>query len=350
MSASDLVRAAATRREHLTRWLGERPALITAGGPRPRNYPQNPYPYRASSHFLYLVGLALPGAALWLAGTDRRLLLPERDGLDALWHAQPESDQELAERTGLRVERLAQLEPLARGRRVAVPPLLAREDASTLGRALGRDPETLGHDELVDGPLLEALIALRLGHDEAAQHELRRAADASVEAHLCGMRATRAGELEHRVVAAMEAVFTREGFGTAYSSIVTTRGEVLHNHEHGGVMRDGDLLLADVGAETDTGYAADITRTWPVSGRFSPTQREIYLLVLEAQRAALAEVRPGTRYRDVHLAAARALCQGLRDIGILRGDPDQLLERGAHALFMPHGIGHLLGLDVHDME
>jgi Xaa-Pro aminopeptidase len=350
MSKSDLTRAAATRRALLGARLGGRPALIPAGSHRPRNYPHNPYPYRASSHFLYLVGLAWPGAVLRLDGDDQRLLLPARDPLDALWHGEPEQDEALAACTGLRVGQRQELAALVRGRGVALPPVLRREDALPLARALDRDVEQLGRDEEIDAPLLEALIALRLCHDEAALHELRRAAEVSVDAHLTGMRATRAGAREHSVVAAMESVFTATGFTTAYGSIVSTHGEVLHNEAHDHALRDGDLLLADVGAETDTGYAADVTRTWPVSGRFSATQREIYQLVLEAQAAALRALRPGARYRDVHLAAMSALCHGLRDVGILRGDPAGLLERGAHALFMPHGIGHLLGLDVHDME
>jgi Xaa-Pro aminopeptidase len=125
---------------------------------------------------------------------------------------------------------------------------------------------------------------------------------------------------------------------------------VLHNHRHDNVLAAGDLLLADVGGESDTGYAADITRTWPVSGRFSASQRTLYELVLAMQGAAIAAVRPGARYRDVHLVAARTLIDGLVQLGVLEGQVDALLEDGAHALFFPHGIGHLLGLDVHDME
>jgi Xaa-Pro aminopeptidase len=164
------------------------------------------------------------------------------------------------------------------------------------------------------------------------------------------MRETRAGKLESDITAAMEAVFRRAGFSTAYGSIVTVRGEILHNHEHSGHLRNGELLLADVGGETETGYAADITRTWPVSGEFSTSQRELYEVVLAAQRAAIAHARPGVRYRDVHLKAASVLTEGLVALGILRGNVAELVARGAHALFMPHGIGHLLGLDVHDME
>jgi Xaa-Pro aminopeptidase len=340
--------AARERRTALCGRLGGQPALIPAGRARPRNYPANHYPFRASSHFLYFAGLSLPDAALWLDGDDQRLLLPEADPLDVLWHGSADDAAELAARSGLRIGRLDELPALARGREVLLPPLALAEDRALFGRLLGRAPEALGSE--ADAALLEAIIALRLRHDGAALQELQRAATLSVEAHLAGMRATRPGLRESAVQAVMEAVFTREGCATAYPSIVTRRGEVLHERSHDGVLAAGDLLLADVGAESADGYAADITRTWPASGRFSPSQRALYLVVLEAQRAALALVKPGARFRDVHLAAARALSEGLVALGILRGRPDQLVERGVHALFMPHGVGHLLGLDVHDME
>lgn len=348
MQVREIASAARARRAALERRLSGRPALIPAGHAPARNYPQNPFPFRASSHFLYLVGLALEGALLWLDGDESRLLLPAADPLDALWHAQPLADATLTELTGLPVQRDADLAALVRGRAVATPPSLSNDHE--LARMLKRAPDRLGRDENIDGPLLEALVALRLSHDAAAEHELRRAGRISVEAHRVGMRETRPGRLESDVTAAMEAVFRRASFNTAYGSIVTVRGEILHNHEHSGQLRNGELLLADVGAETDTGYAADITRTWPVSGRFSASQRELYQVVLGAQKSAIAAARPGVRFRDVHLCAARALTDGLLALGILRGDCEELVARGAHALFMPHGIGHLLGLDVHDME
>jgi Xaa-Pro aminopeptidase len=131
---------------------------------------------------------------------------------------------------------------------------------------------------------------------------------------------------------------------------VTVHGEVLHDESHDRELLAGDLLLADVGSETPEGWAADVTRTWPVTGRFTEPQRAIYDVVLRAQSAAIAAVRPGVRYLDVHRVAGRTLLAGLIELGILRGDLDDLYARGAHALFFPHGIGHLLGLDVHDME
>jgi Xaa-Pro aminopeptidase len=136
----------------------------------------------------------------------------------------------------------------------------------------------------------------------------------------------------------------------AYNSIVTVHGEVLHNECYHNSIQPQDLLLADVGAETPNGWAADITRTWAVSGKFSATQRDIYEIVLKAHDDCIAKLRPGVEYQDIHLLAAQIIAEGLVDLGILKGKPQDLVAMDAHALFFPHGVGHLLGLDVHDME
>lgn len=136
----------------------------------------------------------------------------------------------------------------------------------------------------------------------------------------------------------------------SFTPILTQRGEILHTHDYDGVMEQGRLLLLDMGIETALGYASDITRTWPVSGKFSPQQRDIYNIVLQAQLAAIAAIRPGISYREVHLIAAHTIAEGLTALGLMKGDPQEAVAAGAHALFYPHGIGHALGLDVHDME
>jgi Xaa-Pro aminopeptidase len=348
VSSLALTTAARARRERLlARFAG--PALIPAGRSRPRNYPANTFPFRASSHFLYLLGEPLEGAALWLDGERTALLVSPPDRHAALWHGAEPSMGELSERLGLPVFTYAELSRLRGGREIATVPPIDEGDALALGQRLGRPREQLGQSER-DAPLLEALIALRLQHDDAALHELELAASVSVRAHVRGMQTTMPGRSERDVCAAMEHVFTEAGCTPAYGSIVTVHGEVLHNHRHDNPLAAGDLLLADVGAESPSGYASDITRTWPVSGRFSATQRTIYELVLAMQTRAIELVRPGASYRDVHLAAARTLLDGLVQLKVLNGDVDSLLEDGAYALFFPHGIGHLLGLDVHDME
>jgi Xaa-Pro aminopeptidase len=201
-----------------------------------------------------------------------------------------------------------------------------------------------------DASLAEALIALRLSHDDAAISQMRQSVAATATAHRAGMRATRQGIREAEVAAAMLGAMMTAGMRPSYEPIVTVHGEVLHAETYDNVIGPSDLILADVGAETPEGWAADVTRVWPASGRFSITQRALYQLVLQAQLAAIAMVRPNVRYRDIHETAARHMLAGLVDLGIFRGEVDGLFERGAHALFFPHGVGHLLGVDVHDME
>lgn len=348
--APDLLRrATSARRDRLAKLLGNRPALIAAGAPRPRNYAANLYPYRASSHFLYLFGRPLRGGLTVYDGAAFTLYLPEPEPEQALWEGPAPSFEAIAEATGCPVRPLSRLAASVRGRAVAT---LAAPDAATCleqSRLLNREIRP-GVVDVLDAPLAEAMIALRLNHDEAAVAELRRAAAATALAHRAGLATTRAGSTAAAVRAAMEAELVALGMSCAYPSIVTPHGEVLHSERYDHQLEAGDLLLADVGAETEGGWAGDVTRTWPVSGRFSATQRDFYQLVLEAQRRAIAAVGPGTRYRNVHVLACQTLAAGLVDLGILRGDPIALAADGVVALLFPHGIGHLIGLDVHDME
>ena len=155
----------------------------------------------------------------------------------------------------------------------------------------------------------------------------------------------------HTVLAHESHEFSRRDLSAAYGPIVTVHGEILHNDVYHHTLADGDLLLADVGAESSGGWAGDVTRTWPVNGTFSDTQRVMYEIVLAAQEAAIAKVAPGVRYRDVHLAAARALASGLVELGVLRGDPDELVADGVHVnTYLAAEEQDLIGLDVHDME
>ncbi len=322
------------RRTKLARLLGTRPALIAAGVPRPRNYAANLYPYRASSHFLYLFGLPLPGAMGVYDGAAFTLYVPDPHPDQALWEGAPPTQDQIAAATGCPVRPFARLAASLRGRAVATLPAPDAETCLEQSRMLGREIRA-GQVDVLDVPLAEAMIALRLQHDDAAIAELRLAADATAAAHRAGMAATRVGQRAWVVRAAMEAQLAARGMTTAYPSIVTPHGEILHSGRSDQQLAAGDLLLADVGAETQGGWAGDVTRTWPVSGRFSPTQRDFYLLVLEAQRQAIAAVRPGTRYLNVHRIAAQALAAGLVDLGILRGDPIALAEDGVVALLFP---------------
>jgi Xaa-Pro aminopeptidase len=338
------------RRSALAARLRGRPALIAAGGAQARNYAANTFPFRASSHFLYLFGLPeRDGFGLW-DGASWTLYLAPRSADDALWEGPRPSFDDLAGATACAVRPLEDLDgALARHAAVATLPAADLETCAVQSRLLSREVRR-GLFSDADEPLADAMIALRLRHDAGAQAELRLAAEATAAAHRAGMRATRAGARESTVRAAMEAEIIARDLTVAYASIVTTHGEVLHNEQHHRVLGHDDMILADVGAESPGGWAGDVTRTWPVSGRFSPAQRDLYQVVLAAQLRAIAAVRPGVGYRDIHILAGESLADGLVGVGLLRGDPAELYADGVIASFFPHGIGHLLGLDVHDME
>jgi len=341
--------ACAKRRTLLATRLGNRPALIASGAPRPRGTHRGLLPFRAGSHFLYIFGLHLPKAmGLW-TGERWEVFLPEPGPDAALWTGPEPGFTELAEILGVPVSPMTEIAKSLDQRSAATLP--APDVEACLEQSLLLDREIRpGKLAEVDEPLADALIALRLVHDAAAVAGLRRAAEASVAAHRAGLRATRAGVAESVVRAAIEAELVSRNMSTSYTSIVSVHGEVLHNEAHHHLLAGGDLLLVDAGGETAGGWACDISRTWPVGGRYSPSQRDVYDVVLLAQAAAMAAIRPGVRYLELHSIAAHTLAKGLVGLGILTGDPAELVADGVVALFFPHGIGHLIGLDVHDLD
>lgn len=325
------------------------PVVLWSGNSSSRNFPANRFPFRASSHFLYFVGLPLQAAAIRLEGGRLALFMDDPDPEDALWHGPSPSRAMIAEAIGAEAEfPLADLPARAIGAATipAQDDITRQQQSQVLKRELGSAQNLQG----IDRELAQAIVQVRLVQDKAALLELRRAALVTGQAHLAGMQATPTSSSEAEVRAAMESLIMAQGMTTAYNSIVTVHGEVLHNEQYHHVLKAGDLLLADVGAETALGWAADVTRTWPVSGKFSPTQRDLYDVVLAAHDACIERVAPGIEYREIHLLAAQVLTEGLIGLGILQGRAEDLVAIDAHALFFPHGIGHLLGLDVHDME
>jgi Xaa-Pro aminopeptidase len=336
------------RRRRLERLI-DFPAIIWSGGSSPRNFPANVFPFRASSHFLYFAGLPLSNVAIRLDAGKLELFMDDPQPSSALWHGEMPTRDEIAQKIGADVARpMAELEFWLEG----AATIAVQESATWTQQSqlLNRWVLPQSPPQGIDLELAKAIVSLRLTHDDAALGELRKAAAVTVAAHKAGMAATPKAKLEAEVRAAMEGVIIAHNMTTSYSSIVTVHGEVLHNEHYHHSLQPGDLLLADVGAETETGWAADVTRTWPVSGKFSSTQREIYDVVLAAHDACIAKIYPGVEYEDIHLLAATVIAEGLVDLGILQGNAQDLVEMDAHALFFPHGIGHLLGLDVHDME
>ena len=337
------------RRQKLARLI-DFPVILWSGSGLSRNFPANKYPFRASSHFLYFTGLPLENAAVRLESGNLELFWDEPPEAAALWHGNMPQRQEIASLIGAKGDYpLAAL--ASRATDAATIPVQDRNTYQQQEEILQRSLASSSKLEGRDLDLAKAIVTLRLCHDGVALKELRQAAAVGVAAHQAGREAlAQAAKTEGEVRAAMESIIIANNMTPAYNSIVTVRGEVLHNEEYLNSLQPGDLLLADVGAETPLGWASDITRTWPVSGKFSPTQRDIYNLVLAAHDACIEAVAPGVEYKEIHLLAATIIAQGLVDLGILKGNVDDLVAADAHALFFPHGVGHLLGLDVHDME
>jgi len=336
------------RRARLASSLG-RPMVIFAGQSRARAYATNSYPFRASSTYIYFGGPPVEGAC-WLiepgseGDAGSALFRPPATLDDAVWLGETYSDDALAASAGVRVSGVMGVDELKskiKGREWAaiIPPC-------PLTAAWARDLacNVPSPDELL------AIVDMRLIKDEHELTAMRRAAKISVDAQRAAMAAAGPGNSEADVLAALYGVYLSNRAEASFTPIVTIHGEVLHGGGYHNTMAAGDLLLVDAGAEEPGGYTSDITRTYPVNGQFTETQRSLYETVLRAQRSAIAACVPGARYRDVHDLAARVICEGLVELGVLKGDPVALAARFAHTLFFAHGLGHLIGLDVHDME
>lgn len=338
----------AARRQRIHQELG-RPILLMGCGVRLRNLPINQLPFRQDSSFLYLTGCDLPNAAALIEDGHCTLFLPPPAEDDALWHGHVETLEDHRARFGVdAVVDLATLEARCQGKSLATLAVADTTATATASRLAGV-PLSYGQDN-GDSALIDAIIQMRHIKDKEEIEELRAAALATSQAFHAAMAATHPGGNEAHVAALFTASLAARGLVNGYDPIVTVRGEVLHNPFHRNPLQAGQLLLLDGGGERASGYTVDITRTWPVNGRFEGRQKAAYEAVLEAQTQAIDRVRPGVRYREVHDRAAAVLTQWLRDEGLLRGTLEELAATQAHAAFFPHGVGHHLGLDVHDLE
>ena len=348
LTTDDLVKGLKKRRQRLAQLI-EHPVILWSGNAVGRNFQANKLPFRASSHFLYFAGIPLGNAVIRMENGELELFMDDPPPEATLWHGETLKRAEIGDRIGAdRVYPLAEISNKTEGAAT-----IAVQEANTYRQQcqiLNRFVASAERAEGIDLELAKALVKLRSHQDELALQELRNAAAVSVEAHKAGMQATKHSTTEAQIRGAMEGVIIARNMSCAYNSIVTVHGEVLHNETYNNSIQPQDLLLADVGAETANGWAADITRTWAASGKFSSTQRDIYEVVLKAHDDCIAKLRSGVEYQNIHLLAARVIAEGLVDLGILRGNPQDLVDLDAHALFFPHGVGHLLGLDVHDME
>jgi Xaa-Pro aminopeptidase len=330
--------------------------LLLGSDPAPRNAPTNTHPFRQDSHFLYFTGLAAPALA-WLRAPDGgdTLYATARDVKDIVWNGPSPSPADYAAQAGIaQVAPLSQLaDDVAKLRARGVPihylPPYRADARYTLSRLLA-----VPVDRVNDGasaPLSAAVAAMRSVKSADEVAEIERALGVTAQLYDAALSEMAPGKSERDVLAAVTQVAVRAGMPFSFAPIITVRGEFLHNPGCAAQMRPDDLLLIDIGVEAaPSHYCSDITRTFPVGGRFSAQARAVYEIVLAAQAAAIAQAGPGVPNTEVHLAAVRVIVAGLKSLGLLRGNEEEAARRGAHTLFFPHGIGHMLGLDVHDLS
>ena len=342
------------RREQLKARFQSGLLLLLGNDDSPMNYLDNAYPFRQDSTFLYYFGIDLPGyAALVDLDADRTVVFANDITIDDIvWTGVLPTVAELALQAGVKeTAPAAALEPLLRkaaGRTIRYLPPYRPEHRLKLSRLLGLPLDVL--DEKASLEFTKAVIDMRAIKDEEEIVELDKAVDVTVDMHLAAMKMARPGVKESDIAARLTEIALASGGQLGYPIIATVHGETLHNHSYHHTLQEGQMLLVDAGAETAMRYTGDLTSTCPVGPAFTPRQRGIYDIVLKAHLAAVAGLAPGRPFREIHRLACRTLAEGLAGLGFMKGDLDAAVEAGAHALFFQCGTGHMLGLDVHDME
>lgn len=322
----------------------------------PANYSGNTYLFRQDSTFLYYFGIDRPGFAATIDIDNNLETLFGNDSSvdDVVWTGPQPTVSEIAELVG--VKRDASQDKLSeqissaikKGRKVHFLPQYRLENQLLLSSLTGVN--SMRVNDYSSEKLIKAVVAQRSVKSSEEIEELDEAVDIAAKMHLAAMKMVKPETDERKIAGMIEGVANSLGSGLSFRPIVSINGQTLHNPYYNNKMKTGDLLVNDSGAESRLHYASDITRTIPVGGKFSDTQKEIYQIVLNAEMNAIQSVKPGVSFKDVHLSAAKDIASGLIELGLMFGNAEEAVNQGAHTLFFPHGLGHMLGLDVHDME
>ncbi len=345
-----------SRRKQLRQGMEEGLVLIMGNVDVPMNYNSNTYRFRQDSNFLYFFGLDQQGlAGIMDIDSGEEMLFGDDASLDdVIWMGPQPSMRLRAERVG--VQRTAPFAKLIetigaarqKGRKIHFLPPYRAENQLMLEGLVGVRANELQAAASVE--LIKAVVALRSVKEPQEIKEIEKAMEVAYLMHTTAMKMARPGVFEHEIAGVVEGIAISGNGMLSFPLILSVHGETLHNHSHDNKLEGGQLLLMDGGAETAMHYATDHTRTMPVNGRFSPRQKDIYEIVLNAQVQSINAISPGVTFKSIHMLAAEHLAGGLKELGLMKGDVKSAVEQGAHALFMPHGLGHMMGLDVHDME
>lgn len=320
------------------------------------NYPANTYHFRQDSNFLYFFGLDHPDLAglidldsgeEWIFGNDVDMddiiwmgpqpLLKDRAALVGITKSAPYKELENV---------LSKAK--SQGRQIKILPPYRGETKMEIERLTGVNSHQV--KTLVDAEFVKAVVRLRSVKDAHEIAEIEKAVDTAWLMHTTAMKMANPGVNEREIAGTIEGIALAKGGPVSFPVILSINGQTLHNHYHGNTLTKGRMMVVDAGAETEMHYASDITRTVPVGRTFDARQKPIYELVLKANIEATKMMAPGVPFRTCHLHAAKTIASGLKDLGLMKGDVEEAVALGAHALFFPHGLGHMMGLDVHDME
>ncbi|MDX1284556.1 MAG: aminopeptidase P family protein [Draconibacterium sp.] len=344
------------RRKNLKKNFDSGIALFLGNVDSPMNYPANPFHFRQDSDFLYFFGLDLQGLAGIIdfdSGQDI-VFGNDVDVDDIIWMGPQPTIKDLAAKAGVSETRnFAALSDFIsdaskKGRKIHFLPPYRGEAKMTLGSLLKENPCQM--KSIASEQLIKAVVELRSIKEDVEIEEIEKAVGIAYEMHTTAMRMCKPGVREQEIFGTIEGIAHAKGRGPSFPIILSINGQTLHNHDHSNVLKAGRMMVTDCGAETNMNYSSDITRTTPVGGKFSQRQKEIYEVVLKANQETIHHAGPGMSNRDLHLMACRIIAGGMKDLGLMKGDVDEAVAAGAHALFMPHGLGHMMGLDVHDME
>ena len=344
------------RREALRKKVKSGLILILGNNEAPANYPDNCYHFRQDSSFLYFFGQSHPGYAGVLdveAGEDI-FFGNDVDIDDIIWMGPQPSIKDLAAQVGVQKSmpfcKLKEVvgQAIAQGRKIHFLPPYRYDNMMLLEELTGIRASMVKKYASVE--LIKAVVDLRSVKEACEIAELDLACNIGYEMHTTAMKLCKPGVSEQYITGVLEGIAASYGSKTSFATILTQHGETLHNHNHSHLLEAGKMMLTDCGAERISNYCSDHTRTIPVSGKFDARQKDIYNIVLACHGKALELTRPGITYKEVHLEVCKVLAQGLKDLGLMKGNVEEAVATGAHALFLPHGLGHMMGLDVHDME
>jgi Xaa-Pro aminopeptidase len=344
------------RRKTLKEKVGKGIILFFGNEESPMNYTDNTYHFRQDSTFLYYFGIQHPGmAAIIDIDNDKEIIFGDDYTIDDIVFMGPKPTiVERAELCGITnvlpvSELAAALDgPQKLGRQIHFLPLYRPENKIKLFELLGIAPKEVTSKFSID--LVRAVVSQREFKTEEEIVQLHQAVDVSVDMHVAAMKFAKPGMTEAQVTAEVLRIAIAAGGNISFPIIATINGQTLHNHYHGNVLKEGDLFLIDAGYENEMCYAGDLSSTIPVSKKFTPVQKDIYQLTLESHQAAVDAAQLNKPFKNVHIAASKTIFEGLKSMGLTKGNADDAFSAGAHALFFPCGTGHMMGLDVHDME